>query len=249
MTVPPAYVLLRGAGVRAAVRRDLAALLGAWLLETPLGRLPGGEPVSGGRGAAYRATLPGGLRAVVRPYLRGGFVARWARETFLGPRPRPLRELTVTVAARALGAPVPDVLAARVEGGWLGYRGTLVTAEVAGVPLIEALRQAHTSAARQRAAGLAGDAVGVLHRAGLRHADLNMTNLLVPVSAGDATAAIVDLDRARLFPALSDRARRRKLRRLERSARKLDPLAAVVDAEVRAAFCAAYQRAVGSCVS
>src|SRR5262249_43530058 len=226
------------------------SLLGAWLLESPLGRLPDGEPVRGGRGAAYRATLPGGLRAVIRPYLRGGLVARWTRETFLGPRPRPLRELSITVPARARGVPVRDVLAARVEGGWLGYRGTLVTAEVPGVPLIEALRQATTSAGRRHTAGLAGEAVGVLHRAGVRHADLNMTNLLVPTAPADAAAAIVDLDRARLLRGpLPHRARRRNLRRLEGSARKLDPLATVVDAEVRAAFCAAYRRVVGPCAS
>src|SRR5207244_13550456 len=65
-----------------------------------------------------------------------------ARETYLGLRPRPLRELALTVEARRRGVAAAEVLAARVEGR-LAYRGALVTAEVpAAATLLEALRGA-----------------------------------------------------------------------------------------------------------
>lgn len=251
MRLPAAYTLLRAAGVRAAVRRDLAGALGPWLLAPRLRHPPGSEPVRGGRGAAYRTTLPGGVRAVVRPYMRGGLVARVSRDTFLGPRPRPWRELLLTVAAHDRGVAVPDVLAARVEGGWLGYRGTFVTAELPDVvPLIDALRATRSAEERQHTAELAGVAVGTLHQAGVWHADLNLTNVLVPAAGHAGTARIVDLDRARLCRApLGLRARRRNLRRLARSVRKLDPDGRIVDEQVRRAFCVAYGRTVGPCAS
>ncbi len=72
-----------------------------------------------------------------------------------------------------------------------------------------------------------------LHAAGIAHADLNLTNVVV----GGGAATVLDLDRARLVSGrLSAFARRRSLRRLARSARKLDPAGTVVDADVVRAF-------------
>ncbi|HLK10452.1 MAG TPA: lipopolysaccharide kinase InaA family protein [Candidatus Binatia bacterium] len=244
VNLPPAYTLLTGASVRAAVRRDLATALGPWLLARRLATPAGAEPIASGRGAAYRAVLPGGVRAVVRPYRRGGLLARVVRETYLGWRPRPLRELMVTVEARRRGVAAPEVLAARIEGRF-AYRGTLVTAEVPGaVPLIEALRAAPDAATRRRLGTLAGRAVAVLHAAGVLHADLNLTNILVAADAGGAT--VIDLDRGRVVPApLRGRAQRRNLRRLARSARALDAAGATVDAAARLGFQEGYASVTG----
>ena len=159
--------------------------IGPWLLAPALELPRAAERLGSGRGSAWRLELPGGLRVVVRLYRRGGLVARVVRETYLGPRPRPLHELAVTVEARRRGVPAPEVLGARVEGG-LVYRGALVTAEVPNArTLIEALRargRRRRAAARSRRAP--ARAVARLHDAGVYHADLNLTNLLVG-AAGD----------------------------------------------------------------
>jgi 3-deoxy-D-manno-octulosonic acid kinase len=238
VTLPHGYTLLTRGPVRAAVRTELADVLGPWLLASPLARPADAAAMAGGRGGTYRAVLPGGLRAVVRPYRRGGWLARVVHDTYVGWRARPLRELAATVEASRRGVAVADVLAARVEGGVV-YRGALVTAEVPDTtPLIDALRAAPDAAARAALAASAGAAVGRMHVAGIAHADLNLTNLL---ARAGAVVAIVDFDRAAVMPRpLGQAARRRNLRRLARSLRKLDPGGTVHDATVVAAFRVSY---------
>jgi 3-deoxy-D-manno-octulosonic acid kinase len=242
--VPAAYTVVRAAPVRAAIRRDLVPALGPWLLAPRLVPPSGAEAVAAGRGGAYRTTLPGELRVVVRPCRRGGVVARLARETYLGWRPRPLRELVVTAEVRRRGVAAAEVLAARVEGGF-AYRGALVTAEVAdATTLIDALRHAPDGAARGALAGLAGRAVGVLHEAGVFHADLNLTNMLVQRTGETTRVVFLDFDRAWLSTRpLGTPARRRNLRRLARSVAKLDPEGRLVGLPERAAFLATYDGA------
>jgi 3-deoxy-D-manno-octulosonic acid kinase len=238
--VPAAYAVVRRGRVRVAVRRDLEPALSAWLLAPHLEPPPGAEPVRGGRGSAWRIDVPGAGRAVVRLYRRGGLAARFSRDRYLGVRPRPLRELRVTAAVRARGVPAVEVLAARVEG-WLVYRGALVTREVpAAVTLIEALHAAPDASTRGTLAAAAGQAVATMHAAGVFHADLNLTNLLVH-PGGDGGIVLIDFDRARLRRApLGSWARRRNLRRLARSLAKLDRGRGLVGAAERSAFLAAY---------
>lgn len=240
--LPESYVLQGAGGVRVAVRRDLAAALGPWLLAPRLVVPPGAEPLRAGRGGGYRVELPGGLRAVVRLYRRGGLLGRVVRETYLGLRPRPLHELAVTAEVRRRGVAAAEVLAARVEGG-LAYRGALVTAEVApAATLAEALRAAPDAAARCALATSAGEAIGTLHAAGVFHADLNLHNILVHSGDAGRGIALLDFDRARIGRApLAARARRRNLRRLARSVAKLG-LAALTGPAERRAFRAGYER-------
>lgn len=251
IALPQGYTLVSAPPVRAAIRADVIDDLRAWLLAEPLSRPADAENVDGGRGSAYRATLPGGRRAVVRPYRRGGILGRVVQAHYLDPTPRPFLELIATEAARDRGVIAPEVLGARVDGGVL-YRGTLVTVELAGrVPLIVALRATRESGVRQRLAASAGRAVARLHREGVFHADLNLANLLVDPQAPDAEATVIDFDRARLTDApLPARARRRNLERFERSRRKLDPDDAVSGGAVAAAFESAYRAALEpSCAS
>jgi len=245
VTLPEAYTLVSRGRVRAAVRRDLADALAPWLLAPVLERLAGAEAIASGRGGAYRAELPGGVRAVVRPYRRGGWLARVVHDTYLGRRPRPLRELVATVEARRRGVAAVEVLAARVEGGF-AYRGTLVTAEVAdAVPLIDALRGSAEPGGRAALARSAGSVVAAMHAAGVAHPDLNLTNLL---ARAGAVVAVVDLDRAALVaPPLGGPARRRNLRRLRRSLRKLDRDGALGDPAAIAAFRSSYAEAGFPC--
>jgi len=239
MTVPPGYTALADGARRAVVRDDLVPALAGWLLATPLVPPPDATPIGGGRGAAYRVPWAGGI--VVRFGRRGGAIARLVRDRYLGVRPRPWRELAVSIAARDRGAPVPEVVAACVHG-WAAYRSAIVTRELPGVtPVLAALEAARPGDARGAVAAAAGVAVARLHGAGVVHADLNLSNIVV---GGDG-AVIVDLDRARLRPgALGARLRERSLRRLRRSLAKLDPQGAIVDPEVRQCFHDAYASTV-----
>jgi len=241
VTVPSAYEVVGAAPVRAAIRRDLVPVLGPWLLARRLEIPPDAAPIASGRGAAFRITFPGGHRMVLRLYRRGGFLARLVRETYLGLQPRPLRELALTVEVRRRGVPAAEVLAARVEGG-ITYRGALVTAEVpAAATLVEALRAAPDVAARRALAAATGRAIASLHAAGVFHADLNLTNLLVHPGEDGPGVVLLDFDRARLRATpLPIRVRRRNLRRLARSLAKLDPTGALAGEAERQAFRLAY---------
>jgi len=248
--VPDAYTLERAGAVRAAIRRDLVPRIGSWLLAPALELPLVAERLGSGRGGAWRVELPGGLRVVVRFYRRGGLVARVVRDTYVGPRPRPLHELAVTVEARRRGVPAPEVLGARVEGG-LVYRGALVTAEVPHArTLFAALSEADGEGARCALAARAGLAVARLHDAGVYHADLNLTNLIVS-SQGAHDVVVIDFDRARVGAGpLGAGARQRNLARLARSLAKLDPEDALGGPELRRAFVAGYGPGAGaSCAS
>jgi 3-deoxy-D-manno-octulosonic acid kinase len=239
VSVPSGYVRIGDGNVRAVVRADLASALGAWLLAPRLVLPPDAQPLGAGRGAAWVTTLAG-TAAVVRLGRRGGLVARLVRETYLGLRPRPLRELAITVEARRRGVAAPEVLAARVEGR-LAYRGALVTVAVPEAATLIAAFAAADPAARRELALRAGRAVAVLHDAGIRHADLNLTNILVHPGGDGPAIVLVDFDRAHLAPGpLGARARRGNLARLARSARKLDPSGAFAGAEERRAFLRGY---------
>ena len=250
MKVPPAYSLLRAGSVRVAIRRDLVADLGPWLLAPHFLLPPGAEALASGRGAAYRVGLANGLRVVVRVCRRGGLMARFVRETYFGLRPRPLRELSLTAEARRRGVAAAEVLAARVEGR-LTYRGAVITSEVpSAITLLEALRRAPDAAARQVLAASAGRAIATLHAAGVFHADLNLTNILVHPGAAGTAIALLDFDRARLLSGpLTPAARRRNLRRLARSLAKLDPGRRLAGPEERRAFRDAYAAGGATCGS
>ncbi|HEU4557334.1 MAG TPA: lipopolysaccharide kinase InaA family protein, partial [Longimicrobium sp.] len=66
----------------------------------------------------------------------------------------------------------------------------------------------------------AGRQVGLMHAAGVAHPDVNLRNLLV---AADDEVYLIDFDKAQVTPDPVSRGRReRDLRRLARSARKLE---------------------------
>jgi 3-deoxy-D-manno-octulosonic acid kinase len=236
------YTLVASGARRALIRDDLVGALAPWLVAPILAVPADAVAVGTGRGAAYRVRLPGVPPAVLRLGRRGGLVARVIGETYLGLRPRPWREVACTLAARAAAAPVPEVLAARVDG-WLAYRSAVLTAEVPDArTAIEALAAA-PPAERPAIAAAVARAVAALHAAGVAHPDLNLTNVLV----GRDAATIVDLDRARACRGgLGASARRRSVARLCRSARKLDPDGGAIDAETARAFHETYARAAGS---
>lgn len=175
----------------------------------------GGE--GAGRGTIVRVPLPGDGRLVLKQMRRGGMLARFRGDRYCGTG-RLLRNLTVAMEAIRRGAPTPTpvLLLLRRRSGpsweaWLGVE------EIAGAT---DLRK------RLSAGGSPGDeelcaamrAVRALHDAGVVHPDLNLGNVLTRRDREGWSGFIVDLDGARILdrPA-TIRARRRALRRIERS--------------------------------
>jgi len=245
MTVPPSYTLLALGRVRALVRDDDVARLAAWILSPSLTAPRDARAIDTGRGGAYRLELDDGVRVVVRPCRRGGWLGRVVTRAYVGWRPRPFAEVATAVAARARGVATPAVVGARVEGCGI-YRGVVVTEEVGGArTLSAAMRESPDDTVRARLARATGRAVGTLHRAGIEHADLNVDNLLLVVGSATVQANVIDLDRARLHAGpLGAAARGRSLRRLARSWGK-----AMADVDVapsvRAAFREGYAETGG----
>ena len=158
-----------------------------------------GRRAATGRGAVYVAQL-GEARVAVRHYRRGGWM-RWLRDRYLGLRPRPFHELAVSEAARSAGVPTPRVVAAVVTAAKPGYRGDVAVEWLEPGHDLERLLEPGAYPERARAAGLraAGRAIGLGHRAGLDHADLQHRNVFVrPRPGGGWEAWLLDLDRARI---------------------------------------------------
>jgi hypothetical protein len=156
---------------------------------------------SGGRGQTVAIELADGGWAFLRRYHHGGLLAPLLHDAYWQRPPRPWQELHATEAAREAGVVAPEVLAAAIfplrKQPWL-YRGVLVTRALEGRrSLGEALSAATTSAELERWIASAVETIRQLHRAGIHHPDLNVTNLLAGASP-DVPVAVIDFDRASL---------------------------------------------------
>jgi len=241
--VPPGFTALDTRPGFVVVRDDLrATLLGALLDATP--ESVAGEMLNrGGRGATWAITLADGGRAVLRWYRRGGLLRHVVRDRYFGWRRRPLLALALTAEAHRRGIPVPEVLGARVDllpGG--GYRGALVTREIAGAEtLADAARRDPSDPERAAIIASVARTVRSMHDRGLHHRDLNVGNILLSRTGGALDVHVIDLDRARLGPSVGTRRRHRALRRLARSLAKLERPGDPRAAADRAAFHRAYR--------
>ncbi len=163
-----------------------------------------------GRGLVHAIPGPGTDRLVVRPYRRGGWIARVSRDRFLRiGTPRPFRELRATSIARERGVPTPRVVAAVVHHRAWTYAGEIVSEYVPGsVDLAGFLfhdRWPGSSVPadvelRHEVLRQAGACVAILGREGVLHRDLNAKNLLVQSVADEVRMYVLDLDRARIHP-------------------------------------------------
>ena len=192
--------------------------LHSWASESPNSQL------AHGRGAVYVVESPfrgreRGSRLVVRHYHRGGRIASLLRDRYLRVgMTRPESEARVSAEARRRGVRTPEVIAAAWYSAGLFYRGDLVTEMVPGSRTLASLlfapeRSPHSSDALAKAGRLARD----LAAKGILHADLNAMNVLINRQAGEITAHVIDLDRARLVDPGPGRA---MVERLERSLAK-----------------------------
>lgn len=220
--IPDGFEQVRERRIVILVRSDARQ----WLL--PLLRSAAGEgapvaarPLVGGRGGAVRVRVNAD-EVVLRSCRRGGLPAWVLRQTYFGCAPRPFLEVGVLETLRRQGVPVVEAMGACVR--WLApgcYRGWVVTRYVSGAKSL--WDWAAGPAEQWDRAGVwraAGQAIRQLHDAGVRHPDLNLRNVLLCPGGDTPTVLLVDFDRPR-FPVFRPAAA--DLRRLERSARKLDP--------------------------
>ncbi len=147
----------------------------------------------GGRGQALAVGTEAG-EAVLRPYLRGGWMARINRDRYFFngyKRSRPFREWRLLARLHAAGLPVPRPLMAGCDRSGLAYRGALLTQRIPhALPLDRLLAVLTEPDWRELAVTL-----NRFFGAGLVHPDLNPGNVLRDES-GDWY--LIDLDRARL---------------------------------------------------
>ncbi len=228
MQAPPGFAWRHSGADTALVREDVGEELADLLRQMMRGGLEATLP--GGRGAAAAAALADGTEVVLRRNRRGGLPAAFLEDVYFGVRPRPFLEVAVSLQLRQRGVRVPEPLGALVQRrGPLAYRGGVATRRIArSRNAWEYLRRLESRAERRRVcAALVGAAERLLD-AGAIHPDLNLTNFLVQDGEGACDVWIIDCDKVR-FGRITPSCRARVWHRLQRSARRLDPRAEIVD--------------------
>lgn len=183
----------------------------------------GGERLGSGRGNALIWKHADGREWVLRHYRRGGLIARLSIDLYvwLGPaRSRAWREFTLLHALHAEGLPVPRPVAARLVRAGIFSRQDLVTERIPGArPLSDVLQ---SQALPHETWTRLGKTLAEVHRAGVGHADLNVSNILVD-EAG--RISLIDFDRGRrpASAAFQARAIARLRRSLDKWAGKAQP--------------------------
>lgn len=170
-----------------------------------------------GRGTVMFVRAPDGDGAwVLRHYLRGGRVALISRDRYLWTgleSTRAWREWRLTARLRELGLPVPAPVAARVVRHGPAYTGDLLTRRIEDThTLADVLRKEPLPAGAWRRLGAT---LRRFHFAGVRHDDINVSNILVHADGG---FHVIDFDKAALVAA--GPWRERNLARFHRSLEK-----------------------------
>ncbi len=194
----------------------------------------------GGRGGAWFIQTGEG-DAVLRHYLRGGWMASLSRDGHLWRginQVRSFAEFRLLRVLREKKLPVPLPFAAWYRREGLNYRAAILLQRLQDVRSLAALATDGEAPWEQ-----AGQLVARFHRAGLDHADLNAHNILFDAQG---RGWMIDFDRSRLrIPATGWR--EANLKRLHRSLRKRRGTHSLeqVDAEfarLRAAYDTAWKR-------
>jgi lipopolysaccharide kinase (Kdo/WaaP) family protein len=188
-----------------------------------------------GRGPVFAVPFPDeSQRVVVRHNHHGGAFARLTGDLFRAPGRAPL-ELAISERLRALDVPTPELAAYAVYRAPLGMcRSDVATGEIAESFDLSAALMSDDAALREQAWSAALALVHTLATARVRHADLNVKNVLLRPSVNSALEALVlDVDRV-VFGGSFEQIRDANLARLVRSARKWRDLhgARVTDAEL-----------------
>jgi len=240
MDAPPGYTRLRLSGADVVALGACADAVRQAFEERSLYAYAASHPARRemqGRGAAYAVPLPDGTtRVVVRHSRHGGLLAPVTGDRFLPPTRAP-RELDTALRLAQAGVPTPEVIAyATYPAGGPFRRSDVATREiVGGQDLADVLATAKRPADITSVLDATAELLRVLERAGARHPDLNIANVLIVHSgAGAHRALVLDVDRVTFATSRDRRAGAANVRRLLRSARKLRDQGriAVTDAEL-----------------
>jgi hypothetical protein len=170
-------------------------------------------PRAKGRGGIGRLTVADRI-LVVRPYRRGGALGSLLNDRYSQPH-RAKQELEVLHKLQQEGVPVVAPLAALAKKGRAFWRLRLCTEWLSDALTVPAFLAEYPNRRRQTAEAV-GLVVRLAFRAGLRHPDMHLDNVLVRPSGDRVRAVLVDLDRARIDAPLTDRARDDMLVRMQR---------------------------------
>jgi len=177
-----------------------------------------------GRGAAYAVPLPDGATwVVVRHSRHGGLLAPITGDRFLEPTRAP-HELRTALRLADAGVTTPEVVAyATYAAGGPFRRSDVATREVMGGRDLSAVLAAPAPSPELTPALDATAALlRALERAGARHPDLNVKNVLIQTEPrGGHRAVVLDVDRVRFGRPGDPEVGAANLRRLLRSALKL----------------------------
>ena len=213
----------REAIVREREANDVRAVLTASTLHDWASRVHGANLYTG-RAPAYGVALPSsGTRVVVRHARHGGLLAPLTGDLFAGPGRAP-HELAVSARLLAAGVPTPAFVGYAVYPAGLGLsRIDVLVEEVPGArDLANVVRDGGMTPALVEATARL---LAALARAGARHEDLNLKNILISRRTlpngepGEPTAYAIDVDRVS-FGHPRVRAMEANVARLARSARK-----------------------------
>lgn len=241
--IPDGYTAFRVGRAHAVALTSLAGAVREALAEGSLYAYAAAHPRARaltGRGIAYAVPLPDGATPVVVRHSRhGGLLAGITGDRFLPPTRAP-RELEIALRLAAAGVRTPPVAAYAVyPAGVLFRRSDVATREIArGRDLAICFLGPLEPPARPALLAAVRTLLASLHRAGARHPDLNLKNvLLAPAAAAPAgghDAYVLDVDRITFGTPHDPAIWATNLRRLRASARKWREQygAAIDDAEL-----------------
>ncbi|MCP1318458.1 3-deoxy-D-manno-octulosonic acid kinase [Halomonas sp. 707B3] len=172
-----------------------------------------------GRGSSLFLQARDDEQWVLRPYQRGGLIAKLSQQRYIWlgvERTRAFREVRLTAALYEQGLPVPRPVACCVTRFGMTYEAALLTVRIPGAQALASLLT--NGEADDLLLKRVGAMIKRFHQAGLDHVDLNARNILVD-EAGKPW--LIDLDRCRLRPPGKWQAS--NLQRLERSVVKFAP--------------------------
>jgi 3-deoxy-D-manno-octulosonic acid kinase len=213
----------------AYLHREIVPFAPALLVEIDRA-LRSGKKGAGNRESGYPIDVDGAPKLFVRRSMRGGWM-RFMGDRYLGFVPRMVHELKVISEARKRGVPVPEPMGALVEKvGPAIYRGALLTKAIPGMTMWDFVKTETDPRSLNHVVRMARHSIDMMHEQGLIHDDLNLNNLYVSMASDAFSVVILDFDKARLLSRPVPRLlRKRSLKRLAESIRKLDSEARYLD--------------------
>jgi hypothetical protein len=212
------------------LHREIAPFAPAVLLEVDR-TLRSGAKGAGNRESGYPINVDGAPQLFVRRSTRGGMM-RFLGDLYVGFVPRMVYEVNIISEARKRGVLVPEPMGAIVENVAPAiYRGAVLTKAIPGMTMLEFIKVETDPRSLSHVVRMARYAIDTMHEHGLVHDDLNLHNLYVSMAGDGFSVVLLDFDKAKLLSrAVPPSQRKRSLKRLAQSIRKLDPEGRYLDA-------------------